>query len=52
MKRSYKQLTQEQRYQIYAFKRAGWSQSAIALELGVNKSSISRELERNRGQRG
>ena len=52
MKRSYKQLTQEQRYQIYAFKRSGWSQSAIALDLGVNKSSISRELERNRGQRG
>jgi len=49
---SYHQLTLEQRYQIYAFKKAGFSQSHIARQLGVSKSTISRELRRNRGGRG
>lgn len=49
---SYHQLTLEQRYQIYAFRKAGFNQSEIAAELGVAKSSISRELKRNKGQRG
>jgi IS30 family transposase len=48
----YTQLTQEQRYQIYAFLKAGFSQSVIAKEIGVHKSTVSRELSRNRGQRG
>jgi transposase, IS30 family len=51
-KRSYTQLTPEQRYQIWALRKAGWNQSAIASELGVHKSTISRELKRNGGQRG
>jgi IS30 family transposase len=49
---AYQQLTQDQRYQIHAFLKAAFSQSAIARELGVDKSTISRELQRNRGQRG
>jgi IS30 family transposase len=49
---AYQQLTQEQRYQIHAFLKAGFSQSRIALELGVVPCTISRELHRNRGQRG
>jgi IS30 family transposase len=49
---AYHQLTQDQRYQIYAFLKAGFSRSFIASELGVDKSTISRELKRNRGQRG
>ena len=49
---SYTQLTQDQRYQIYAFMKAGFSQSYIASEIGVNKSTVSRELSRNRGQKG
>ena len=49
--RRYTQLTQEQRYQIYALKSAGLSQSRIATLLGVHKSTIGRELQRNRGQR-
>ena len=49
---SYHQLTLEQRYQIYAFKKAGFNQTEIAAELGVAKSTISRELCRNKGQRG
>ena len=49
---SYKQLTQEQRYHIWALKKAGFSRTDIATELGVHKSPISRELRRNTGQRG
>ena len=49
---SYRQLTQEQRYQIYVLKKTGQTQTEIAQCLGVHKSTISRELKRNRGQRG
>ena len=48
----YTQLTQKQRYQIYAFLKAGFSQSAIASEINVHKSTICRELKRNKGQKG
>ena len=51
MKR-YSQLTREQRYQIYALKKAGLSQCRIADLLEVHKSTISRELKRNHGKRG
>ncbi len=47
-----KHLTQEQRYQIYAFSKAEWSQKMIADELEVDESTISREIRRNRGLRG
>jgi transposase, IS30 family len=50
--RTYAQLTQEQRYQIYALQKTGHSRSEIAEVIGVHKSSVSRELKRNRGQRG
>jgi IS30 family transposase len=50
--RTYHQLTQEQRYQIYALKKTKHSLSEIAAVIGVHKSSVSRELKRNRGQRG
>jgi len=48
----YKQLTQGQRYQIYAFCKAGYLQKEIAEELGVAPSTISRELRRNRCGKG
>ena len=48
----YTQLTQAQRYQISAMKKIGHRQKEIAEELGVNKSTISRELRRNTGERG
>ena len=48
----YTQLTQEQRYQIYGFLKAGFSQLAIAIEINVHKSTICRELQRNRGLKG
>ncbi|NIN61643.1 MAG: IS30 family transposase [Gammaproteobacteria bacterium] len=50
--RTYTQLTQEQRYQIYALKKMGHNQTEIANCIGVDKSTISRELKRNQGQRG
>ena len=50
--KSYQQLTQEQRYQIYGLKKGSLSQTAMAKELGVHKSTICRELKRNAGQRG
>ncbi|WP_124946057.1 IS30 family transposase, partial [Sulfurirhabdus autotrophica] len=45
-------LTQEERYQIYALKKAGHNQSEIANVLERSESTISRELARNSGQRG
>ena len=47
-----KQLTLEQRYQIYILRKAGHNQTQIANHLGMHKSTISRELSRNRGLRG
>lgn len=50
--RSYKQLTQEQRYHIQAHRKIKMSMEAIAKELKVHKSTISREIRRNIGKRG
>ena len=50
--RTYHQLTQTQRYQIYALQKTKHSLSEIAMVIGVHRSSVSRELKRNRGQRG
>jgi IS30 family transposase len=50
--RTYHQLTQGQRYQIYALKQTGHGFSEIAAVLGVHKSTVSREWKRNRGKRG
>jgi IS30 family transposase len=49
---TYTQLTQVQRYQIYALLKMGHRQTRIAACLGVHKSTISRELRRNRGKKG
>jgi len=48
----YTQLTQEQRYHIYAFMKAGFFQTAIATEIGVHTSTVSREMRRNQGKKG
>ncbi|WP_240923598.1 IS30 family transposase, partial [Psychromonas sp. SA13A] len=50
--KTYKQLTYEQRCQIYALKKIGMSQNKIAKQLNVNQSTLSRELSRNTGKRG
>ncbi|MFA9614993.1 MAG: IS30 family transposase [Deltaproteobacteria bacterium] len=49
---SYTQLTQEQRYQIHSLLKMEHNQTEIAECLGVHKSTVSRELRRNMGQRG
>lgn len=49
---NYHHITETERYQIYALKKAGWSQKAIAQELGRSPATISRELARNKGKRG
>ena len=41
---SYKQLTEMERHQIRSFLKAGYTQKAIAQELGRNPGTISREL--------
>lgn len=47
MTKNYSQLNLEQRYQIHAFRKAGFSNCAIAKELNVHKSTVGRELSRN-----
>ncbi len=42
-----KHINQEQRYQIAALKKIGFSNISIAKEIGVHKSSLGRELKRN-----
>jgi IS30 family transposase len=49
---SYTQLTQEQRYQIHSLLKMEHKQTEIAECLGIHKSTVSRELRRNMGQRG
>jgi IS30 family transposase len=49
---NYTQLTQEQRYQIYALVKMGHNRTEIATVIGTHKSTVSRELGRNKGLRG
>ena len=48
---SYRQLTPEQRYQIGACLRMGMKRSGIAREIGVHRSTVTRELKRNESGR-
>ena len=50
--RQYRQLTEDDRIEIYAMKQAGNTQTFIARRLGVHSSTVSRELARNTGLRG
>ena len=50
--RKYRRITYEDRCQIYALSKPGASQESIASVLGVSQSTVSREMCRNRGQRG
>lgn len=52
MKSNYQQLTYEQRCQISVLKKTGNSQREIAKCIGVNQSTVSRELARNTGKKG
>ena len=48
----YTQLTQGQRCQLEVLLKAGHNQTMIANILAIHKSTVSRELRRNRGLRG
>nr|VFK05347.1 MAG: Helix-turn-helix domain-containing protein [Candidatus Kentron sp. H] len=52
----YTQLTREQRYRIYILEKVVQTQTQTQTEIastpGVHKSTISRELCRNRGGKG
>ena len=50
--RTYSQLTYEQRYQISALLTTKHTGTEIAEVIGVDKSTVSRELRRNRSRRG
>lgn len=49
---SYTHLTEEERYQIDDMLREGFTQESIAKALRRSTSTLSRELNRNTGQRG
>ena len=49
---NYKQLTMMQRYQIEALNKEGLSQRAIAKNIKVHHSTVSRELSRNKHDNG
>ena len=48
--RNYNQLTQTERYQIYALRKANKNPTEISRVLGRHKSTIYRELKRNLGK--
>ena len=50
--RTFNHLTQEERYHIYLMHKKKVSLEEIAKDIGRSKSTISRELRRNKGQRG
>jgi len=52
MSKDYHHLTQDQRWQIFVLKKRGESNAAIAEELKVDASTISREIMRNKGKKG
>lgn len=50
--KQYKQLSYEQRCHIFILKRSKLSQRKIASMIGVNQSTVSREIQRNSGGNG
>lgn len=52
MPKGYKHLTLEKRCQIYALLKRDISKSSIAADLGIHRSTLTRELNRNQGLRG
>lgn len=50
--KTYRQLTQRQRYQIWTGVKRGLKKGEIAEEVGVHRSTVSRELKRNGSKEG
>lgn len=51
-KPSYRRLREEDRQVIYRMSKAGKTQQEIAQAFGLSQSTVSKEMARNRGQRG
>jgi IS30 family transposase len=49
---TYKHLTREERYQIHALRRQNIRPAVIAAQLNRSRSTITRELKRNAGNKG
>jgi len=47
--KKYKRLTLQERYQIYSFLEAGLTRAEIARKIGRDKSTVSKEIHRNKG---
>lgn len=52
MSKSYQQLTEDERIDIFAMRQEGKTVSQMADALGRNQSTLYREVDRNSGQRG
>jgi IS30 family transposase len=52
MSKVYHHLTQEQRYKLEALVKAGLKKPQVATQLGVDRSTVYRELKRNKSKRG
>jgi transposase, IS30 family len=52
MSKVYHHLTQEQRYKLEALLKAGVKKTLITAQLGIDKSTLYRELKRNKKKRG
>ena len=50
--KTYEQLIEGQRYQIYALKKARLLNKDIAIIIGTSSATIGREIKRNSGKRG
>ena len=50
--RDYQHLTRDERCQIYALRKTGFSNRAIGRELGRDHATIIREIGRNSGAHG
>lgn len=48
----YSHINEKERFMIYEFSQKGYSITEIARHLGRSISTISREIKRNKGQRG
>lgn len=48
----YRHLASSDRFVIYHLRRAGLTLAEIAVQIGVHKSTVSREISRNSGRRG
>ncbi|HUN20456.1 MAG TPA: helix-turn-helix domain-containing protein, partial [Muribaculaceae bacterium] len=48
----YKQLTSEQRSQIFAYLQDGIARKIICDRIGISQSTLCRELKRNSGKHG